>query len=299
MKDTLFLSIMKRLAAKYLPQNLVLFLKKMYNHKPEIIFNLIPRQKHLPKNIDVTYERYAYIRQLVMEIIDVNVGKTKMNLLNVGCGDGIVTNQFFTSGIYEEHLSQEDFFNNFNYYTNDIFDLDLNDIKKRGGEVFYPSYDKKKLIPAERLKEYPDNFHTSHLKGDISQESFLASYQEYLGFFDVIYSSDVFEHVENPFNAARNILCLLKEGGICITISPFSYPYHPDPEDYFRFTHRGLAQVFEYQRDFKTRVLEAGYDITDRRDNSKGDSVPIDNLGGWRENWMALCAIQKLRKADL
>jgi SAM-dependent methyltransferase len=114
--------------------------------------------------------------------------------------------------------------------------------------------------------------------------------------FDVVYSNNVFEHLRKPWIAAANVLRLLKPGGLCITIAPFSQRYHAVPGDYFRYTHTGLAALFEDAGPVK--VLVSGYDIKGRRIDWQGsgkhdDIVPIDELGAWRETWFAVCIVEK------
>ena len=135
------------------------------------------------------------------------------------------------------------------------------------------------------------------LIGDICDEHFLDAHSEYREFFDVVYSNNVFEHLKEPWGAARNIMQILKFGGICITIAPFSIRYHESPGDYFRFTHQGLVRLFE--RVGKVETLTAGYDITGRRNDWQGigvnnDVVPTDHFGAWRENWFAVAVVRKL-----
>jgi hypothetical protein len=106
----------------------------------------------------------------------------------------------------------------------------------------------------------------------------------------------VFEHLRRPWAAARNILDLLRPGGSCITIAPFSLRYHESPEDHFRYTHTGLVALFEEHAPVRT-VL-AGYDIAGRRNNWQGlgtanDTVPADEFGAWRENWFTIAIVEK------
>jgi SAM-dependent methyltransferase len=136
------------------------------------------------------------------------------------------------------------------------------------------------------------------LSGDICADEFLRSYPDYRGTFDIAYSNNVFEHLRRPWVAARNILDLLKPGGTCITIAPFSLRYHESPEDHFRYTHTGLVALFEEHAPVRT-VL-AGYDIAGRRNNWQGmgtakDTVPADEFGAWRENWFAIAIVEKPR----
>jgi SAM-dependent methyltransferase len=131
---------------------------------------------------------------------------------------------------------------------------------------------------------------------DVCDEGLLERRADLRDFFDVVYSNNVFEHLRRPWVAARNIVAMLKPGGICITIAPFALRYHESPQDYFRYTHTGLASLFEDAGDVE--VLEAGYDITGRRNNWQGlgtanDTVPLDNFGAWRENWFVVSVVRK------
>jgi SAM-dependent methyltransferase len=132
--------------------------------------------------------------------------------------------------------------------------------------------------------------------GDICSGRFVDEHQELLGFFDAVYSNNVFEHLRRPWVAAKNIVALLKPGGICITITPFSLRYHESPADYFRYTHTGLASLFEDAGDID--ILESGYDIVGRRNNWQGmgkanDIVPLDSFGAWRENWFTVTVVRR------
>lgn len=104
--------------------------------------------------------------------------------------------------------------------------------------------------------------------------------------FDVIFSSDVFEHINRPWLASKEISRILKPGGIVIIVTLWSWRNHPCPIDYWRFSPECLEFLFS---DLKT--LEKGYDLSMRRVNQEGfwksgrDSVPVDELGGWREHW--------------
>lgn len=135
------------------------------------------------------------------------------------------------------------------------------------------------------------------LHGNLCNREFLESYKDYAGAFDVIYSNNVFEHFDRPWIAAEILLTLLKVGGICITIVPFSQRYHESPGDHFRYTHTGIEKLFDAAGPIK--VLEAGYDIRARRYDWQGqgdanDIVPTDRYGAWRETWFAVSVLEKL-----
>jgi len=62
--------------------------------------------------------------------------------------------------------------------------------------------------------------------------------------FDTVISTQVFEHVTNPFSVAGEIKKVLKTGGYVIITAPFIIPFHPDPKDNFRFSKEGLEEIF-------------------------------------------------------
>lgn len=119
--------------------------------------------------------------------------------------------------------------------------------------------------------------------------------------FDVIFSNNTFEHLNEPKVAAENCISLLKSGGLLVCIAPFSARFHPSPSDYFRYTHKGLEYIFTNSGEIET--LFAGYQELSgiRRADKRGgkdplcrDVVPIDELGGWRENWRTIFIGKKI-----
>jgi len=134
------------------------------------------------------------------------------------------------------------------------------------------------------------------ISGDACDPTYVEMHESFRGFFDVIYSNNVFEHFAKPWIAAANLTELLRPGGIIITIVPFSQRYHESPGDYFRYTHKGIEALFASAGDFE--VLESGYDIQGRRINWQGsgkanDIVPVDAFGAWRETWFAVSVLRK------
>lgn len=63
--------------------------------------------------------------------------------------------------------------------------------------------------------------------------------------FDTVISTQVFEHVDNPFSVVREIKKVLKAGGNAIITAPFMVPFHADPKDNFRFSREGLEEIFK------------------------------------------------------
>ena len=117
--------------------------------------------------------------------------------------------------------------------------------------------------------------------------------------FDIVFSNNVFEHLEKPWDAAMECVRIVKKSGLVIHSAPFACRYHPVPIDYFRYTAQGLESLFLLTNKIET--IHSGYDITNRREDHRGgkipgglDTPPIDELGGWRENWQVLFVGRKI-----
>lgn len=72
--------------------------------------------------------------------------------------------------------------------------------------------------------------------------------------FDVIVCTQVLEHIADPFKAAVELHRILKPHGRLLLTVPAAYPYHADPNDYWRFTRDSLQLLFGkyfYQLEIK------------------------------------------------
>lgn len=70
--------------------------------------------------------------------------------------------------------------------------------------------------------------------------------------YDVILANQVWEHIDKPYAATRNVLRMLKRGGWFWLAVPFFIPYHAVPVDCSRWSARGLRNL----------LIEAGFDET-------------------------------------
>lgn len=68
--------------------------------------------------------------------------------------------------------------------------------------------------------------------------------------FDIVTCCEVFEHVINPFDAARNILPLCKPGGFILVTVPCDLDYHGNVTygDYWRFMKGSIQCLFPNNR---------------------------------------------------
>jgi SAM-dependent methyltransferase len=62
--------------------------------------------------------------------------------------------------------------------------------------------------------------------------------------FDLVLCCHVLEHTPDPRRAARNIEALLRQGGLAYVSTPWSQAFHAAPDDYWRFSLRGLMLLF-------------------------------------------------------
>lgn len=73
--------------------------------------------------------------------------------------------------------------------------------------------------------------------------------------FRLVMSQEAMEHVPDPFRAVREMGRVLKSDGVLYLQVPFVLGYHPDPEDYWRFTHSGVRRLIE-QAGLKVERVE-------------------------------------------
>jgi SAM-dependent methyltransferase len=68
--------------------------------------------------------------------------------------------------------------------------------------------------------------------------------------FDMILANQVWEHLDRPYAATRNVLRMLRTGGYFWVAVPFFIPHHAAPVDCSRWTARGLTNL----------LIEAGFE---------------------------------------
>ena len=143
-----------------------------------------------------------------------------------------------------------------------------------------------KCFPKDKFEYFDLNLKNSDITNTIIADITSCKDQISDESFDIVFSSDVFEHIKRPWLAAEEIHRILKPGGLAFTFTLWSWRNHPCPIDYWRFSPECLEFLFS-----NLTCLEKGYDLSQRRRNNMGfwgngrDSVPIDFFGGWRENW--------------
>ena len=61
--------------------------------------------------------------------------------------------------------------------------------------------------------------------------------------FDVVLCLQVLEHVPDPAAAVRELRRVVRPGGRVLLTTHGIYPFHPNPEDLWRWTHTGLEKL--------------------------------------------------------
>lgn len=64
--------------------------------------------------------------------------------------------------------------------------------------------------------------------------------------FDVAIACSVWEHLEHPWIAAREVHDLLVPGGLLLVATHHAFPVHGYPSDYTRWTVEGLTALMEW-----------------------------------------------------
>jgi SAM-dependent methyltransferase len=64
------------------------------------------------------------------------------------------------------------------------------------------------------------------------------------GSFDLVVCTQVLEHTDDPRRAVRELRRVTAPGGRVLASTHGVQIYHPNPDDYWRWTHAGLAKLF-------------------------------------------------------
>lgn len=86
------------------------------------------------------------------------------------------------------------------------------------------------------------------------------------GRFDAAILIALLEHVRRPWDVARELAKVVRPGGLAIVGTHQAFPYHGYPNDYYRFTREGLAEIFgprhgwqsETEYEYPAKVIPLG-----------------------------------------
>lgn len=125
--------------------------------------------------------------------------------------------------------------------------LELGSGEKVKGKFIYS--DKNKFHPSNefiRSDIYPE---FGHMVVDVTTMSFKEE-------FDMILCLNVLEHVFEFHTAVKKMYKALKPGGILVISTPYAYPIHMPPNDFFRYSAFALKKLL---KDFtQVRIWRGG-----------------------------------------
>ncbi len=77
----------------------------------------------------------------------------------------------------------------------------------------------------------------------------------------------VLEHVRKPWVMAENISAVIRPGGTLYMSVPWVWRYHPYPDDYYRFSWRGIIELFPafdwHHIYYSSNIQNEFYEITE------------------------------------
>jgi SAM-dependent methyltransferase len=76
--------------------------------------------------------------------------------------------------------------------------------------------------------------------------------------FDVVLCLQVLEHVPDPAAAVRELHRVVRPGGRVLLSTHGVYPFHPNPDDLWRWTHQGLERVFLASGEWASVTVRPG-----------------------------------------
>ena len=94
------------------------------------------------------------------------------------------------------------------------------------------------------------------------------------GHFALAICCSVLEHVPRPWLMAENLTRVVRPGGALYIAVPWVWRYHAYPDDYFRFSWRGVAELFPHftwtRRALSTNIPNEFFEIS-------GDGAGLDD----------------------
>jgi SAM-dependent methyltransferase len=95
--------------------------------------------------------------------------------------------------------------------------------------------------------------------------------------FNALVAVAVFEHLERPWIAAREVARVLSPGGFCLVSTHQTFPLHGYPSDFFRFSKEALALIF---RDAGLNVVECEYEHR-AKISAPNEFIPLSYQDEW------------------
>ncbi|WP_374338224.1 class I SAM-dependent methyltransferase [Methyloversatilis sp.] len=109
-----------------------------------------------------------------------------------------------------------------------------------------------------------------------------------LDHFDLAICCSVLEHVDRPWEFARHVSRVVRPGGRLYMSVPWVWRFHAYPDDYFRFSWRGIEKLFPdfdwSERYYSTNVDDEFISIDEFRDADNRMALLHEVDGGARKH---------------
>jgi SAM-dependent methyltransferase len=76
--------------------------------------------------------------------------------------------------------------------------------------------------------------------------------------YDLVLCIQVLEHVDDPRRAVEELWRVTRPGGRVLASTHGTQIYHPSPADHWRWTHSGLARLFESAAEWRSVTVTPG-----------------------------------------
>ena len=103
----------------------------------------------------------------------------------------------------------------------------------------------KSEYSVKRFFDESNNFIQSDINKNYGHRVINVANMDYNNEFEIIICMNVLEHVFDFKRAIRNIYQALVSDGILIITVPVFYPWHNEPNDYWRFTEHSLKEMLK------------------------------------------------------
>jgi len=114
--------------------------------------------------------------------------------------------------------------------------------------------------------------------------------QDWAGHFDALVAVAVFEHLERPWIAAKEVARVLKPGGFAYVSTHQTFPLHGYPSDFFRFSKEALALIF---KDAGLHVAEVGYEHR-AKITAPNEFIPLSYQDEWNASFPSYMVVNLL-----
>jgi SAM-dependent methyltransferase len=78
------------------------------------------------------------------------------------------------------------------------------------------------------------------------------------GAFDLVLCTQTLEHADDPAHAVRELRRVVAPGGRVLASTHGVQVYHPNPDDYWRWTHAGLERLFRENASWSSVTVTPG-----------------------------------------